>query len=112
MAAAVFLWTRRPRRALPGKNAWSEGVKNTLDDAVRHVEFAAKSWQPHNQFDGVDIVGNDNKLGLAGLHELGDVVETILNELRLLGVVLSLALLFLGGLLLKTLLLSSALSGI
>ena len=38
-----------------------------LDDAVWHLHLAAEGWQPDDQFDGVDVVGNHNELGQLGL---------------------------------------------
>ena len=57
-----------------------------LDDAEGHALLAAESGEPHNELDGVDVVGDHNKLGLALGDEVGDVVETVLDAgLALLG---------------------------
>ena len=51
-----------------------------LDDDIRHIHLAAQGRQPNDQLDRVDIVGDDNELGLLGLNELSDVVKTILHN--------------------------------
>lgn len=54
-----------------------------LNNAVGHVHLAAEGGQPEHQLHGVDIVGDDDHLGLLGLDELGDVVQAILDVLGL-----------------------------
>ena len=57
-----------------------------LDDAEGDALLAAEGGEPHNELDGVDVVGDHNKLGLALGDEVGDVVETVLDAgLALLG---------------------------
>ena len=46
-----------------------------------------------DEFDGLDVVGDDDELGLVVLNECGDVVEALLEHERLLGSVLGLVLL-------------------
>jgi hypothetical protein len=58
-----------------------------LDDNVGHTHLAAKSREVDNELDGVNVVGNDDEGGLLGLNESNDVVETVLGEQGLLGVV-------------------------
>merc|ERR1719506_1823840 len=55
----------------------------TLDNAVRNVHLAAKGGKPHNQFDGVNIVRDDNQLGLALFDKSGNMVDTELDHLGL-----------------------------
>ena len=54
----------------------------SLDEAVGDVELSAEVGQPDDQLNGVDVVGNDDQLGLLLLDELGDVVE---SELEMVG---------------------------
>ena len=57
-----------------------------LDDAEGHALLAAESGEPHNELDGVDVVGDHNKLRLVLGDEVGHVVETVLDAgLALLG---------------------------
>jgi hypothetical protein len=56
----------------------------TLDNAVRNIHAAAQSWEPDDELDWVDIVGDDHKLGLAGLNKVGNMVDTELDETWLL----------------------------
>lgn len=56
----------------------------TLDDGVRNTHLSAESRDEDNELDGVDVVGNKNKLGLLVLDEGNNVVETVLNNVRLL----------------------------
>jgi len=52
-----------------------------LDNAIRNLHLAAQSRKPDHQLNGVNIVGNDNKLGLLLLDESGDVVQAELDDL-------------------------------
>ena len=56
-----------------------------LDDAVRDVHLAAQSGEPHNELDGVDVVGDDHELGELLLDEVRDVVEAKVDNLLALG---------------------------
>jgi len=67
-----------------------------LDDAVRDILLAAQSGQPADQLNGVDIVRDDDELGLLRLDELDNVVHTRLDEVGLLGRVLATGDLILG----------------
>lgn len=86
----------------------------TLDNGVRNVHLSAQSRQEHNQLNGVHIVGNEHKLGLAVLDQRNNVVETVLDNVRLLGHVLLLLALGNGSSLLgqTLLLLSSSLGAV
>ena len=60
-------------------NKLSEGGL-VLDDAVRNILGSAEAGQEGHELDGLNIVGNDNELGLTFLNEGGDVVETELED--------------------------------
>lgn len=77
-----------------------------LDDGVWHTHLAAESGKEDNELDWVDIVGNEDEAGLLVLNETDNVVETVLDNVRLLaGILLLLAISDGGGLLGETLLL-------
>ena len=48
----------------------------SLDEAVGDVHLLAESGQPDDKFDGFDVVGNGDDLGLSVFNELGDVIES------------------------------------
>jgi hypothetical protein len=48
----------------------------TFDDAVWDVHLSAESWKVDNNLDWVDIVGDDNKLGLFSFDEVDDLVDS------------------------------------
>jgi hypothetical protein len=52
----------------------------TLNNAVWDTHLAAESREPENQFNGINIVGNNNELGLLGFNKGGDVVNTVLDD--------------------------------
>ena len=56
-----------------------------LDDDVGDTHLAAESREEDNEFDGVDVVGDDDEGSLLGLDESDDVVQAILDEERLSG---------------------------
>jgi len=66
-----------------------------LDDHVRDTHLPAESGQEDDEFDRVNVIGNDNKRRLLGFDERYTVVETVFDEMRLLGV-FRLGFLFLG----------------
>ena len=77
-----------------------------LDDSIRDAHLAAESGKEDNQLNGVNIVGDEDERSLLVLNETDNVVETILDGIRLLAnVLLLLASLNGGGLLEETLLL-------
>jgi hypothetical protein len=76
-----------------------------FDDDIGNVHLAAQSGQPNNELNGVDIVSNHDELSLALLDESCDVVNAVLDELGLLGVISALLVGLSGSLLCKTLLL-------
>jgi hypothetical protein len=50
-----------------------------LDNAVGHAHLAAERRQPDDNLDRVDIVGNDDQLGLLLLNQASDVVDAARN---------------------------------
>lgn len=77
-----------------------------LDDGVRDTHLTAESRKEDNQLNGVNVVGNQDERGLLVLDETNNVVETVLDVVRLLAdVLLLLALSDSGGLTVETLLL-------
>lgn len=61
----------------------------TLNDDVWDTLLTAESGEPHNELDGLNVVGNDDQLGLLLLNEASDVLEAILNNVGLLGLTLT-----------------------
>ena len=57
-----------------------------LDDDVGDTHLAAERGEEDDELDGVDIVGDDDERRLLGLNEGNAVVETVLDEEGLLGV--------------------------
>ena len=51
----------------------------TLDDAIWDSLLSAESWEEDHHLKWVDIVGDDNELGLTFLNEGGNVVKTELE---------------------------------
>ena len=47
-----------------------------FDDHVWDALSLAKLWEPHDKLNGVNVVGDDDELGLTVLNQIGDVVET------------------------------------
>lgn len=77
-----------------------------LHNGVRDTHLAAESGQEDDQLNGVNVVGDQDEGSLLVLNQANNVVETVLDSVRLLGdVLLLLALLDGGGLLQETLLL-------
>jgi len=50
------------------------------DETVGDILLSAESREEAHDFDGIDVVGNDNELGGTVFNELSDVVETELEE--------------------------------
>ncbi len=59
-----------------------------LENAEWDILLSAKSWEPADEFDWIDIVGNNNKLRLLILDQRGDLMNTVLDGKRLLLVTL------------------------
>lgn len=56
-----------------------------LDNGKGNSHLTAESGHPNNQFNGLNVVSNQNQLSLLGFNQGGDVVKTILNNDGLLG---------------------------
>ena len=85
----------------------------TSNDGVSDTHLVAESREPHNEFEGIDVVSNQDNLSLFLLDELGDVVETEVDVVGRTLVLNGLAFNFSLSLLSQTsLLLSSSLGGI
>lgn len=67
-----------------------------LDDHIGDAHLATESGEEDDEFDGVDIVGDDDERSLLGFDEGDNVVETVFDKKRLL--VLGCLLLLGGGL--------------
>lgn len=67
-----------------------------LDNDVWHAHLAAEGGQEDNELNGVDVISNDNEVGLLGLDEGNNVVEAVLDEEGLLAVSLGVLLLAIG----------------
>lgn len=77
-----------------------------LDNGVGDTHLAAESGKEDNQLNGINVVGDEDERGLLVLNETNNVVETVLDVVRLFAdVLLLLALGDGGGLTLETLLL-------
>ena len=70
-------------------NKLSEGGL-VLDNTVRNILGSAETRQEGAKLDGLNIVGNDDELGLAFLNKGGNMVQTELEDNRLGADVLSL----------------------
>ena len=76
-----------------GSLATDDGTETslTLDDGVRDTHLAAKGGKEDDEFDRVDIVGDDNEVRLLVLDQRNDVVQSRLDEEGLLRLVRLLA---------------------
>jgi len=54
-------------------------VSLSTDEAEGDTLGSAESWEEDDHLNGINIVGDDDKLCLAFLNEVGDVVETELD---------------------------------
>ena len=50
------------------------------DESIGDTLLSAESWEENNHFNGVNIMSNHDELGLALLDELGNVVQTELED--------------------------------
>ena len=48
----------------------------SVDETIRDVHLSAKSGEPDDEFDGIDVVGNHDEFGFSFFNEFGDVVKT------------------------------------
>lgn len=77
-----------------------------LDDGIGNTHLAAEGGHENNHLDGIDIIRNENQRSFLVLNQAHDVVETVLDSVRLLADILLLLALGDGGrLLVETLLL-------
>lgn len=65
-----------------GVNELSEACL-ALDEGIGDSLLSAESRQENEELDGVDVVGHNDELGLAGLDEVGNVVKTEFENNRL-----------------------------
>lgn len=56
-----------------------------LDDAIRNAHLAAQGGQPHDQFDRIDVMRDDDQGGLLGFDQGSYVVQAVFDAKRLLG---------------------------
>jgi len=73
------------RRGLAADNGTEAGL--ALDDDVGDAHLLAEGREEDDELDRVNVVGNDDEVGLLGLDERHDVVEARLDEVGLLGLV-------------------------
>lgn len=59
-----------------------------LDDHIRNPHLAAESGEEDDKLDRIDIIGNNDKVGLLGFNKGNDVVQAVLDEERLLGLLI------------------------
>ena len=57
-----------------------------LDNDVRDTHLAAEGWQEDDEFNGVNVVGDDDQSGFLGFNEGNTVVETVFDEKGLLAI--------------------------
>ena len=57
----------------------------SLDDSIRHLHLSAKSREPDDNLQRINVVGNQHKGGLLLFDQGGDVFDTIFNNVRLSG---------------------------
>ena len=57
----------------------------TLDNNVGYTHLAAEGREEDDEFDGVNVMSDNDEGSLLGLNEGNDVVQTVLREKRLLG---------------------------
>lgn len=84
----------------------------TLHKAIGDLLLAAELRKPNDQLDRVDVVGDDHQTSLLSLNQLGDVVQTIMQNCDFLLVLLLVLGLSLGSLQETLLLFSLGLRGV
>jgi len=57
----------------------------TLDDGVWNTHLAAKGGEEDDEFNGIDVVGDEHQRRLLVLDQTDNMVETVLDSVRLLG---------------------------
>lgn len=56
-----------------------------LDNHVRNLHLTAEGGQPQNEFNGVNVIGNEHKLSLLLFNQSRHMLQTILDLVRSLG---------------------------
>jgi hypothetical protein len=51
-----------------------------LNDDIGHTHFAAERGEEDNELNGVNVVRDDDEVGLLGLDKSNTMVETVLYE--------------------------------
>ena len=59
-----------------------------LDDGIRHAHFSAERRQEDDKLDGVNIIRDEHEGRLLGLDECDNVVQPVLDHIRLLADIL------------------------
>lgn len=59
-----------------------------LDNGVRHTHLPAQRGEENDQLNGINIIGNEHQRGLLRLNERHNMVEAILDGVRLFAHVL------------------------
>jgi hypothetical protein len=72
-----------------------------LDNGVRDTHLLAERRKEDNELNGLDVVGDEDERSLLVLNQANNVVETVLDSVRLLGDILLLLTLLDGGSLLE-----------
>ena len=54
----------------------SSQISSSSNKTVRDVHLSAKSGEPNDEFNWIDVAGNDNQLSFSLLYEFSDVVQT------------------------------------
>ncbi len=75
----------KDRRGLASDDGAEAGL--ALNDNVGDAHLAAERGEEDDELDGVDVVGDDDEVGLLVLDEADDVVQSRLDEEGLLGLV-------------------------
>ena len=52
----------------------------SVDNSERHAHLAAEGRQPHDQLDGIDVLGDNNELRLLLLNQMSDVSKSVLED--------------------------------
>merc|ERR1719290_741441 len=74
----VHVGDRDARGGLASAHSTQPGL--VLDNAVWNSHLPAEGWQEHHQLNGVNIVGDDHKLGLLLLDKSGHGVDSVADD--------------------------------
>jgi len=61
-------------------NQLTELGLSALDDAESNTSLSTEGREEEDEFDGIDIVSDEDEFGLLLLDELGDVVDSVLED--------------------------------